>query len=177
MLRADSRCDVARRQPGLHYEDTIAAGGQDERAVEVLTREAPGRIRICSVSTSPSTGTLANALGPKAGIERGSCTPAETRPLPHRETLSRAARPARNHRGCFVTEIVRWRPSDRRSHSNQASMPRPDASPRRHSSRKRRGGAVVLPHDEPGGDRRRLALPHRARRWPTSSFISFTRRL
>lgn len=33
--------------PRLHYEDTIAAGAGlcDERAVEVLTREAPGRIR------------------------------------------------------------------------------------------------------------------------------------
>lgn len=99
--------------PALHYEDTIAAGGGlcDERAVEVLTREAPGRIEdllSLNVPFDRDVGELALGLEGGHRARRVLHAGGDATGFHIEQTLCRALREAGVEiiEGCFVTEIV-----------------------------------------------------------------------
>lgn len=99
--------------PRLHYEDTIAAGAGlcDERAVEVLTREAPGRIRdllALNVPFDRQGGELALGLEGAHRARRVLHAGGDATGFHIEQTLCRALRNAGVEviEGCFVTEIV-----------------------------------------------------------------------
>lgn len=116
--------------PGLHYEDTIAAGGAicDERAVEVLTREAPGRIKdllSLNVPFDRDVGELALGLEGGHRARRVLHAGGDATGFHIERTLCRALREAGVEiiEGSFVTEIVvdGGRAAGVRTFSNQAS--------------------------------------------------------
>ena len=99
--------------PRLHYEDTIAAGGGlcDERAVEVLTREAPGRIRdllALNVPFDRHDGELLLGLEGAHRARRVLHAGGDATGFHIERTLCRALRDAGVEviEGCFVTDIV-----------------------------------------------------------------------
>ncbi len=99
--------------PRLHYEDTIAAGGGlcDKLAVEVLTREAPGRIRdllALNVPFDRHDGELSLALEGAHRARRVLHAGGDATGFHLEQTLCRALRDAgvEVFEGCFVTEIV-----------------------------------------------------------------------
>jgi L-aspartate oxidase len=99
--------------PRLHYEDTIAAGGGlcDERAVEVLTREAPGRIRdllALNVPFDRQDGELSLGLEGAHRARRVLHAGGDATGFHIERTLCRALRDAGVDviEGCFVTDIV-----------------------------------------------------------------------
>ena len=115
--------------PRLHYEDTIAAGGGlcDERAVEVLTREAPGRIKDLLGLNVPFDREVDElALGLEGGhrARRVLHAGGDATGFHIEQTLCRALREAGVEiiEGCFVTEIVTdgVRATGVRTLSNQA---------------------------------------------------------
>ncbi|HSO75323.1 MAG TPA: FAD-dependent oxidoreductase, partial [Blastocatellia bacterium] len=130
--------------PRLHYEDTIAAGGGlcDEHAVEVLTREAPGRIRdllSLNVPFDRDVGDLALGLEGGHRARRGLHAGGDATGFHLEQTLCRALREAGVEiiEGCFVTEIVTdgVRATVVRTLSNQsvdAAAPRPFLHSGRH---------------------------------------------
>jgi L-aspartate oxidase len=99
--------------PRLHFEDTIASGVGlcDERAVEVLTREAPARIRDLMALNVPfdRTGSeLALGLEGAHRARRVLHAGGDATGFHIEQTLCRALRSAGVEviEGCFVTEIV-----------------------------------------------------------------------
>ena len=99
--------------PRLHYEDTIAAGAGlcDERAVEVLTHEAPGRIRdllTLNVPFDRQDGELALGLEGAHRARRVLHAGGDATGFHIERTLCRALRDAGVDviEGCFVTDIV-----------------------------------------------------------------------
>ena len=99
--------------PRLHYEDTIAAGAGlcDERAVEVLTREAPGRIRdllSLNVPFDRAEGELALGLEGAHRVRRVLHAGGDATGFHIEQTLCRALGEAGVEviERCFVTEIV-----------------------------------------------------------------------
>lgn len=99
--------------PRLHYEDTIAAGAGlcDERAVEVLTREAPARIRdllALEVPFDRQAGGLALGLEGAHSTRRVLHAGGDATGFHIEQTLCRALRVAGVEviEGCFVTDIV-----------------------------------------------------------------------
>jgi len=99
--------------PRLHYEDTIAAGSGlcDERAVEVLTSEAPGRIRdllALEVPFDRHDGELALGLEGAHRARRVLHAGGDATGFHIERTLCRALRTAGVQviEGCFVTDIV-----------------------------------------------------------------------
>jgi L-aspartate oxidase len=99
--------------PRLHYEDTIAAGAGlcDERAVEILTREAPGRIRdllALNVPFDRQDGELALGLEGAHRVRRVLHAGGDATGFHIEQTLCRALAAAGVDviEGCFVTEIV-----------------------------------------------------------------------
>lgn len=99
--------------PRLHYEDTIAAGGGlcDERAVEVLTREAPARIRdllALHVPFDRQGDELALGLEGAHRTRRVLHAGGDATGFHIEQTLCRALRDAGVEviEGCFVTDIV-----------------------------------------------------------------------
>ncbi len=99
--------------PRLHYEDTIAAGGGlcDERAVEVLTHEAPGRIKdllSLDVPFDRDVGELALGLEGGHRARRVLHAGGDATGFYIEQSLCRALREAgaEINEGCFVTEIV-----------------------------------------------------------------------
>src|SRR6266568_2656231 len=99
--------------PRLHYEDTIGAGAGlcDERAVEVLTREAPGRIRdllALNVPFDRQGGELALGLEGAHRARRVLHAGGDATGFHIEQTLCRALRDAgvKVVEGSFVTDIV-----------------------------------------------------------------------
>ena len=99
--------------PFLHYEDTIAAGAGlcNERAVEVLTREAPGRIRdllALNVPFDRQDGELSLGLEGAHRARRVLHAGGDATGFHIERTLCRALRDAGVEviEGCFVTDIV-----------------------------------------------------------------------
>jgi len=99
--------------PLLHYEDTIAAGAGlcNERAVEVLTREAPGRIRdllALNVPFDRQDGELSLGLEGAHRARRVLHAGGDATGFHIERTLCRALRDAGVEviEGCFVTDIV-----------------------------------------------------------------------
>jgi L-aspartate oxidase len=99
--------------PRLHYEDTIAAGAAlcDEHAVEVLTREAPGRIRDLLALNVPfdlQGGDLALGLEGAHRARRVLHAGGDATGFHIERTLCRALRDAGVDiiEGCFVTEVI-----------------------------------------------------------------------
>ena len=99
--------------PRLHYEDTIAAGGGlcDERAVEVLAREAPGRIKdllSLNVPFDREVGELALGLEGGHRARRVLHAGGDATGFHIEHTLCSALREAGVEiiEGSFVTEIV-----------------------------------------------------------------------
>ncbi len=99
--------------PRLHYEDTIAAGAGlcDERAVEVLTREAPARIRdllALNVPFDRHDGELSLGLEGAHRARRVLHAGGDATGFHIERTLCRALQDAGVDviEGCFVTNIV-----------------------------------------------------------------------
>src|SRR6185295_18078299 len=99
--------------PRLHYEDTIAAGAGlcNEHAVEVLTREAPGRIQdllSLDVPFDRADGELALGLEGAHRVRRVLHAGGDATGFHIEQTLCRALRDAGVDvmEGCFVTDIV-----------------------------------------------------------------------
>jgi len=99
--------------PHLHYEDTLEAGAGlcDQRAVEVLTREAPGRIRdllALNVPFDREGGELALGLEAAHRARRVLHAGGDATGFHIEQTLCRALREAGAEviEGCFVTDIV-----------------------------------------------------------------------
>ncbi len=99
--------------PRLHYEDTIAAGAGlcDERAVEVLTREAPGRIGdllALNVPFDRQGGELALGLEGAHRARRVLHAGGDATGFHIEQTLCRALRDAGVEviEGSFVTDII-----------------------------------------------------------------------
>jgi L-aspartate oxidase len=99
--------------PRLHYEDTIAAGAGlcDERAVEVLTSEAPGRIRdllALNVPFDRQGNELALGLEGAHRARRVLHAGGDATGFHIERSLCRALEDAGVEviEGCFVTEIV-----------------------------------------------------------------------
>jgi L-aspartate oxidase len=99
--------------PRLHYEDTIAAGAGlcDESAVEVLTREAPGRIRdllALNVPFDREGSELALGLEGAHRARRVLHAGGDATGFHIEQSLCRALRDAGVEviEGCFVTEIA-----------------------------------------------------------------------
>ena len=99
--------------PRLHYEDTVAAGAGlcDEAAVEVLTREAPGRIQdllSLNVPFDRHGGDLALGLEGAHQVRRVLHAGGDATGYHIEKTLCRALAEAGVEviEGCFVTEIV-----------------------------------------------------------------------
>ena len=99
--------------PRLHYEDTVAAGAGlcDERAVEVLTREAPGRINDLlnlNVPFDRHEGELALGLEGAHRVRRVLHAGGDATGFHIEQTLCRALREAGVEviESCFVTGIA-----------------------------------------------------------------------
>ena len=99
--------------PRLHFEDTIAAGAGlcDERAVEVLTSEAPGRIRdllALNVPFDRQGNELALGLEGAHRARRVLHAGGDATGFHIERSLCRALQDAGVEviEGCFVTEIV-----------------------------------------------------------------------
>ncbi|MEK6321372.1 MAG: L-aspartate oxidase [Acidobacteriota bacterium] len=99
--------------PRLHYDDTVSAGAGlcYERAVEVLTREAPGRIRDLlnlKVPFDRHDGELALGLEAAHRARRVLHAGGDATGYHIEHSLSRALRDAGASviEGCFVTQIV-----------------------------------------------------------------------
>ncbi|HKA17984.1 MAG TPA: L-aspartate oxidase [Blastocatellia bacterium] len=99
--------------PHIHFEDTIAAGAGlcDERAVEVLTSEAPGRIRdllSLNVPFDRKDGELALGLEGAHRVRRVLHAGGDATGFHIERTLCRALAEAGVEivEGCFVTRIL-----------------------------------------------------------------------
>ena len=99
--------------PRIHFEDTISAGAGlcDERAVEVLTKEAPGRIRdllVLNVPFDRKDGELALGLEGAHRVRRVLHAGGDATGFHIEKTLCRALADAGVEvvESCFVTEIL-----------------------------------------------------------------------